>query len=231
MPPNTQICLWDLPHFVFPFPGHHISVFRFYFLFHFPSILLLNNSGQKPLDEAKQTVFWWRGSIVVEGGISEAKQSKEFPPVQGGAAWHGILNQKGWGWCPHGRAVAQHEASKNQPGEAVTGVCVCVCVCVCVGGTTQCVVSEPKWGRSLLFREGSPLWSSWSPRTDFHAGKSPSAGCQSTDRARETVLEAQLSRMLEHERDESRVGQCRAECKNLLLLLSHFRRVRLCATP
>ena len=40
--------------------------------------------------------------------------------------------------------MAQHEASKNQPGEAVTGVCVCVCVCVCVGGTTQCVVSEPK---------------------------------------------------------------------------------------
>ena len=95
MPLYTQICLWDLPHFVFPFPGHHISGFRFYFLFHFPSILLLNNSGQKPLDEAKQTVFWWRGALVVEGGMSEAKQSKEFPPVQGGAAWHGILNQKG----------------------------------------------------------------------------------------------------------------------------------------
>lgn len=93
--PHTQICLWDLPHFAFPFPGHHISGFRFYFLSHVPSILLLNNSGQKPLDEAKQTGFWWRGAIVVEGGISEAKQSKEFPPVQGGTAWHGILNQKG----------------------------------------------------------------------------------------------------------------------------------------
>ena len=61
-------------------------------------------------------------------------------------------------------------------------------------------------------------------------GSPPVRAVRARTKHEETQLEDQLSGMLKHEGDGSRVGQCRAECKSLLLLLllSRFSRVRLC---
>ena len=100
-------------------------------------------------------VSGWKGAIVFQIRVSETKQSKEnIPLVQGGTAWHGVLESKKGKEDIH--MGGQQPSVRSQRVSLVRRLCVCMCVCVCVCVCVRALPNvkflSPSEGRRPLYR-------------------------------------------------------------------------------
>lgn len=75
-------------------------------------------------------------------------------------------------------------------------------------------------GGRLLYRGGSPLWSSWSLSTDFYVGRSPQCRVSEHEQSKKRVYTGRQA----VQNIGARVGQHRARYKSLSSVKRHFAR-------